>query len=232
MIKIAICDDDKIILDLLKKEIDTVCSRKNLMADSTAFTSGKQLLKEIETFQIVFLDIEMSEMDGIETGCEILRRNPACRIVMATCRTDRFKEVFQFRAYRFLTKPFQISEIEEMFDSYIREQIGCQTIEVYKDRNPYQVLQKHIRYIYSFGSSIELCIQDQIFRKEISLSEAEALLEKRLFFRIHRQTIVNMLWIDRYKNDMVSIGSISLPVSRRRKKAFEKAYTEFDLQFH
>ena len=113
MLRIAIVDDQKEILSYLDSLVKELLPGRAKDYEVCAFQSGEELISQKDYFDIIFLDIEMSGMDGIETGEDVFKRNPDCIIIMATAAIERYKEAFHIRAFRFVTKPFVREEIEE-----------------------------------------------------------------------------------------------------------------------
>ncbi|NLK76986.1 MAG: response regulator [Clostridiales bacterium] len=107
MIKIGICDDEKIVLSVLGTLVKQSLEELEEGGKIINFHSGEELLEEVEKLDVLFLDIEMPGLDGIEVGSQIQKRNLDCKVIMATSRQDRFKEAFKINAFRFITKPFQ-----------------------------------------------------------------------------------------------------------------------------
>ena len=68
-------------------------------------------------------------------------------------------------------------------------------------------------------------------RTEKSLNRLEEELDKRLFFRISREYLVNFAYVDSYSNGVAIVGEERLQVSRRNKKEFERLYREYDLYY-
>lgn len=231
MIQIAVCDDVVEQTVDLQRYIQEYYTAKHMGYRLHIYTTGLELLPDAEKLDIIFLDIKMPNLDGIETGREIRKRNSACKIIMATCMVDRMKEAFYIEAFRFITKPFEQDEIEEALDACMKKTLGSRTIELYYNRNLYEVRQNEIWYIATYDSYCEYMVKGKTLRSEDSLKELEARLDTRMFFRIHRKYIVNMARIRLYENGKVWIKDIELPVSRRRKKKFEQAYMEFDLKY-
>lgn len=231
MIQIAVCDDVVQQTVDLQRYIQEYYTAKHMEYRLHIYTTGLELLLDAEKLDIIFLDIKMPDLDGIETGREIRKRNAACKIIMATCMVDRMKEAFYIEAFRFITKPFEQDEIEEALDACMRKTLGSSMIELYYNRNLYQIRQNEIWYIVTYDSYCEYMVKGKTLRSEDSLKDLEDQLDRRMFFRIHRKYIVNMARIRSYENGKVWIKDIELPVSRRRKKKFEQAYMEFDLRY-
>lgn len=224
---IAICDDEEIIVELFEKLLVSILVQQEQSFNIFCFTSGEDLLNSVDTMELVFLDIEMPGIDGIEVGKVICNKNPRCKIVMATSRVERFKESFKINAFRFVTKPFEKAEIEEVIDAFGKLKTGKRRIKVYLDRNEYEIEEKQIKYILAFNSYSKFVVNNKIFRKEISLKEVESMIDNQIFFRINKQYLINLFWITKYQNGIIQIGDESFKVSRRRKKEFEQSYTQF-----
>lgn len=229
MLRIAICDDEKIIIDELYEMINTILHNHYYDNQIMIFQNGEGVLEEAEKTDIVFMDIEMPDKDGLQLGQELKERNPKCKIIMATGMVERFKEAFQIRAHRFVTKPLDKEEVEEALISAIEECKEESSIEVYCQRNAHNILQKDIQYIEAYGGYYEFEVEGKRFRKVISLSELENILDSNLFVRIDRRYIVNMQHIEQYKEEHFMIGKKQFSISRRRQKDFERKYIEFDL---
>jgi len=103
---------------------------------------------------------------------------------------------------------------------------GTKKIEVYRNREKYNILCKDIFFIEAVESSIEFILEEGRYRKESSLSELEKELEKATFFRINRQCIVNIDKIEKYEKGNIFIHGYIKRVSQRRKKEFQIAYRE------
>lgn len=229
--KIAICDDEWIIVEQLNGMVSECIEKKGIEYSINTFLSGMDIIQSEIIFDLIFLDIEMPEIDGIEIGKRIRKNNYKCKIIMATSRVERFKEAFQLDAFRFITKPFDKSEIKEAIDAVLATKLGMEEIELYLNRNAYKVQQRSIKYITTYDSISEFIIKDKILRRDISLDSLENILDERLFFRIHRKMIVNLGFVTHYNQGIISIGEKEIKVAIRKRKAFEKAYIEFDLNY-
>lgn len=231
MFYIGVCDDEPLILLELQKIITDICSDSGYECEVRVFETGEAILNQIEELNLAFLDIEMPGLDGIELGRRISQRNPKCKIIMATGKVERFKEAFHIKALRFVTKPFDRWEVEEALTAAMeRHYVSC-PIELFYQRNKYEVPQEEIQYIQTYGSSAEFLVGERWLRKEISLSDLEKVLDERLFVRLSRQYIVNLRWIHSYEGNSVYIADKRFTISRRKHKEFEQKYIEYDLKY-
>lgn len=229
--KIGICDDELIVREILMEKIEACLKILGGEAEIIPFISGAAVLPKSKTLDILFLDIEMPEMDGIKVGKMMHQRNPKCKIIIATSKAERIKEGFYIQAHRFITKPFLEEEIKEAIESCMKASIGKKTIVVYENRIPYEVMQCDIKYVEAYDSYCEFGIGKERMRKETSLQKLEELLEQEIFCRVSRKYIVNLLLIETYMEGVVETGGKRIEVSRRNRKIFEKRYYECDLKY-
>ncbi len=229
MIKIGICDDEPIILEILDELIEECLLEMKAEGEIILFHSGDEVLEEIESLDILFLDIEMPGMDGIEVGHKIKNYKTDCNIVLATGREERYKEAFRIKAFNFVTKPFEKEEIKETLEMCFEERLDMKKIEVYNQRNKFEIYLKDVRYILAGDSYVEFILEKGRFRKEISLLKLEKTLDKRIFFRINRHCIVSMRWITKYKDGIIFMEDMQFKISRRNKKEFERRYIDYDV---
>lgn len=231
MIRIGICDDEFYIIEILKKLIQECIIKLKKECEIYSYYSGKEILNDSDRLDLIFLDIEMPGMDGIEIGKILQRNGYNGKVIMATAMEGRFKEAFSIEAFRFVTKPFQKEEILQVLEDYMKTMLGTQQIKVYKERNEFIFYQKDILYVRSINSAVELHMKKGIFRKESSLSEMEEILDSKLFYRISKQYLVNLQEISNYRNGFIVVQGEELKVSVRKKKEFEKVYMMFDVNY-
>lgn len=229
--KIGICDDEMIIAIKLKKMVSEILQKQHIQAEIDVFVSVMKLIKNIDSYDGVFLDIEMPEIDGIYAGKKIKSIKPDCVVIMATGCEDRYREAFHIKADDFITKPFDKYKIEEAIDIIVNENRDIQTIQLYKDGIRYNIKQKDIIYIEAYDSYTQYYTKNNRFRSEKSLTKIEDELNNKSFFRLRREIVVNMKWIDKYENNCVHIKDRKVMPSRGKKKEFERAYVEFDLGY-
>ena len=110
---IGICDDEYNVAICLKQIIESFEYDMNCICKVLIYQSGYELLHNLEELEVIFLDIDMPELDGIDIGKRIKELKANCSIIIESGRTDRFKDAFLISAVRFITKPFNQDEIKE-----------------------------------------------------------------------------------------------------------------------
>lgn len=229
---IGMCDDENLVLNVLEQHLIAYeKNNKNNKFEIKRYLCGSELLKNIRKIDAVFLDIDMPELDGIETGKRIIKTHENCKIIMSTGREDRYKEAFQIRAFRFITKPFCYTEIEEALNGVFSEDVGMQQVEVFCERNTYALQQRQINYVKAYNGYIEIYTGTKKYRKDCSLNRLEEELDFRLFTRISREIIVNFHFVNSYECGKIIMNHETFMVTRRRKKRVEQSWIEYDLKY-
>lgn len=113
---IAICDDDKSFRDLLEKHLKNYFNGRSIPLNFFQFYSGEELLDNQLLFDLVFLDVEMSNINGIDAGKELRRKNPHSIIFVITSYDCYLDDAFKIRAFRFLSKPLNVVRLYKALD--------------------------------------------------------------------------------------------------------------------
>lgn len=101
MIRIGICDDNKIIAEKTKNCIESWSGEKS----ACVYYSGEELLREKKNFDLIFLDIDIPKIDGIETAKKIREYNKCVKIIYLTSFTYYVNQAFKVHAFAYLNKP-------------------------------------------------------------------------------------------------------------------------------
>lgn len=101
--RILICDDDTLIIEQLKKYIESYFESNHLKCpELVSFTSGEALLTDKGEKDIVFLDIEMPGMNGIYVGNELKKANRNVIVFVVTSYSEYLDEAMRFHVFRYL----------------------------------------------------------------------------------------------------------------------------------
>lgn len=110
MIKIAICDDEKTEIDLLYKEIMKAADEADIIVSCDKLLYGNILLDHIQNrktvYDIIFLDIYMPDITGLNLAKNIKKFSPKTEIVFVTLSRQHAVEAFDLHALHYIIKPF------------------------------------------------------------------------------------------------------------------------------
>lgn len=115
--RIAICDDEKEIRDILSRKIKKICSG----AEIILYQSGKELLLADTQPDLCLLDIQMSEPNGMETAKEFRKTNKKAILIFVTALDDYVFDAFDVGAFHYLLKPFDDAKFDEVIKSALMQ---------------------------------------------------------------------------------------------------------------
>lgn len=230
MITVAVCDDEKYLTDQIKKLVSDFFRGKNMEASVVCFSNGEDLLKYDKSIDILFLDIQMNGMDGMEAAKELRSRNFGGYIIFITILKEMVFQSFEVQAYDYLVKP-----IEEKKFKRTMERLFASMKNVNEEK---LLVQKgYERSIISFDDIVFCEIIDR--KVYLHLASAEVVdfydrienLEARLdsrFFRCHRSYLINLKYLKSYKNGVAYMeNGKEIPISRLRGKAFSEVVLQY-----
>ena len=232
MLKIAICDDEKIFLQKIGKLVLDYVNKNNINIEVQYFLSGEELLGVKDSYDIIFLDVEMPKVSGIEVGYQLKKRNNQAKIILVTSHNEVYKTGYKIDAFRFVTKPIDKEELFEAIESAISAMIGQNRVLLSTNGAKQSVKQKDIIYVLADGSQTILFTKNMSYRSEKTLEYWGEELDKRLFVRTHRSYLINMSVIVSFTKNEISIETgEKIPISRRKYNDFRKKYIEFDVNY-
>lgn len=228
MLRIAICDDEKPFLQIMEDYLKLYLSKKSIDYKIDVFSSGWKLIElgqDITSYTIVFLDINMKEVDGIKTARAIRKNSDDIFIVFVTAFIDFSLEGYKVGALRYLLKT------SDNFEDSVSE---C--MDVIMDRMDYDIPHKkfHFResskdvaleqiiYIESRLHRLEFHIMEdsvKTYTMYDTLNNIEQELDSGEFLRIHQSYLVNMKYIKSIRNKMVVLENreeFTIPKARYR----------------
>ena len=210
MIKIAIVDDEEQtreqILRTLKENI-----QKQHEVEIKLYASGESFFEEIqkgETADILFTDIQMQQLDGVELGKLVRRLCPDMYIVFITSYEEYAAESYRIEAYQYILK----QDLEFRLPGVAEQLIKDGTEQV-------KLLYKDILYLYkSKGAKYVNYVTTQgVVRERTSLENALKMLNSRQFLLVERGYAVNIKQICRVSGDTIYLEKgYEVPVSKAR----------------
>lgn len=227
MIRIAIVDDEKIILNSIHKKIEKILYDLNTESEIQDFTSGKTALKEITkmNFDIVFLDIDMPDVSGMEIAKKIRIQDEKLEIVFITNKDELVYDTIKFSPFRFIRKSRLDEEIQETLHEFIAKLNNRKAVYVFSTSNGEKTVQPvRIRYIEVSSHKLSIHLPNESFVTNGNLKDIEELFYTYGFIKIHHSFLVNFRFVNYIKrNEVILDNGMTLPLSRSRceKTKFE-----------
>jgi len=222
MIKIAICDDEPMMAQELAGHLAEYMKEKSITAyDLSSFPDGRALLDAIDRFDVIFLDIQMDQPDGMETARLLRRRGDYSLLVFVTVLKELVFDAFQVDAYDYLLKPLDSDHFERTMDravSTLAQRTG-KSIVIQRGSSCDVVPLAQIMYCEVQGRKVYVHQSDgKIIDYYDNLENFERQMDSR-FFRCHRSYLVNLDYVRGCDTVLVTLSlGAQIPVSRLRER--------------
>ncbi len=229
-LRIAICDDEK---DELAKEIcliQELLNEKNVSYKIDTYTSAEELLSSHVLYDILFLDVEMGDINGIDAAKKLLESKDDTFIFFITNYSIYSDRASDIRAHRFLPKPVDRDRLSSGIDSALRKLSDVTKIITATDmesKKRYKIPIASIIFIENTGrhTKIYLNTRPAFVAEEIfSIIKERIESEVEYFAMPHQSYYVNMRFVDDYDKKEVKMSygkkTYTAIMTRNRYKAF------------
>lgn len=204
--RVLIADDEPGMRLILRKKIEKA-EGFALAGEAVNGEEAVSLFQELHP-QVVFLDVDMPEKNGIECARAIQDMNPAAIIIFATAHEEYREEAFEVYAFDYLVKPFNLERLEQTLERILKTRRPAETKPLPKPATVKPVegrlMLKHKDGIAFIDQQDILLVQredratviytedGQRYLLSETLSETEARLDPAIFFRCHKSYIINL----------------------------------------
>lgn len=231
MIKVAICDDMKGFRDDIESRLRIWSLERGINIDIKQFDGGVPLLHSLNDngmFDLIFLDVEMGELDGMEIAAKIRAADYLTSIIFVSQYEDYYKEAYDFHPMNFLSKPVNQGKVNEVMDYYLKiQQRNTETFSFFINKTMYTIWITDILYFCSERRKINIVCRDKIYTIYGKLNDIEKQMEERTckFVRIHQSFLVNLAHIREYHySEVVVSNGESLLISKEKRKAVREIH--------
>lgn len=235
MFKIAICDDDRNYWRVVKETVSRYSSNIKGIA-FYEYSSGEELLADThQIHNLLFLDIQMAEMDGNEAAKEFRAANKSAVLVFCTNYQEPTTESFKVQPYRYIMKDFSDRMLTEEMPDILNEMMARSEIlylTITEDGKVSRIPIDQILYVSMAKRGAVIHKYSNAPDKETSCRETVGELYGQLsemgFAYAHNSYIVNMANIIHISKTVITLkDNTELNISRSRKVQFDEAFSNF-----
>ncbi|HEX3038479.1 MAG TPA: LytTR family DNA-binding domain-containing protein [Oscillospiraceae bacterium] len=226
--RIAICDDEKIMREDLKNKIDQYAITYQQIIFYNEFESGEELLSCNIPFDIIFMDYQMGGISGMEAAV-ILRKNKIkATIIFLTSYPEVVFQSFEVNTFRFLLKPLDKNKLFAALDDYTASLNSENRFIIKQNGTTYWVPFREIIYFEAKNQYTITQTINHTYLYNDTISKAEILLPTNCFVRCHRSYIVNMEHILNHTlTDIQFDNGERAIISRNFYKSFKAQYITY-----
>jgi DNA-binding LytR/AlgR family response regulator len=230
MLRIAICDDDALSVVDIKNLIESWSVELAAKLEIDTFDNGDSLLRasDISRYDIIFLDIVMPLLNGIDTAKELRDQDKSVKIVFLTSSTEFALQSYSVKATDYCIKPITYQKLSEVMDDCTvminqePEYLTLKTVggfqKIYLHEIEYVEAQnKRVFFFLRSGQEIEILQPLYTFENVLTVSKG--------FFKCHRSYLVYMSNVDYFNAvEIKTKAGRRVPIARGYGKAFQDAY--------
>ena len=221
--KIAIVDDSSLDRDFLKNGLEIIFEERNIEnLEIQEFSSGEELLNYLrenpsDFFHIIFMDIYMEDLTGVETAKAIRKTDEQVKIVFITTSNEFASESYEVRAEDYLIKPFDGQRMNKIIDRFFRKNKEVKILEFPNGR---KVSVNSIVYTSFSGHYVTVFMKDG--------EKVQIRCTQKNFISSFKGVIVNLEQVDGIEEDRFRMKDGEfVPISRRKYGEVKKQYTDF-----
>lgn len=231
MIKFAVCDDEKIHIDIICGLLDEVMKKSGLAYAVFKYSTATGLVNTKENYDILFLDIKLDAgTDGIKLGQRINEsRSPAPIIILVTSQNDKVFDGYHTKAHRYLMKPIRYEMFIEAVMSAIAElNNSAKRLEVRQNQTTYFIPIQTIEYIEGIKKRKIIHAQGSEYYIYENWEDILPKLPSNQFFQIHQSFCINFEMVSSMNRTEITLNSgKTILMARSKKKEFATALNSY-----
>ncbi|MBQ8160630.1 MAG: response regulator transcription factor [Clostridia bacterium] len=229
MLLIAITDDDPRDADALRAAVETYCEEQHVSAMVQTFHDGLDLIRSTEKHDIVFLDIQMGKLDGMETAHLIRKMDQDCILIFVTNMAQFAIKGYEVDALDFILKPVKQASISFVMSKALKrlQQSGHSMFSLKTPDGTVSLSENDITYVEVFDHNLVYHTLRGDYTVRGRLSDVEEKLNSDRFVTCNRSFIVNLRHVTSINTDCLLIGDTRIAVSKSHRKDLMTRFSSF-----
>ncbi|MBR2561399.1 MAG: response regulator transcription factor [Eubacterium sp.] len=210
-LQIAIVDDLQADRERLEKDIRIWAARQKVKITLLkTYTRGEDILQEYQQgmFNLVFMDIVMDELNGIETAGKLREFDTDLLIVFQTTSREYAFDAFPVHPFDYIIKPYDTEKLGQVLREAIRVlNAGNTTISIRTQQGSLEVPLQKIGAALSHGHTVDISLTDKsVLQSRMTFREIEKLLLPHAqFLTCNRGVLINMDHVDSMRGSIVQM---------------------------
>lgn len=229
--RIACIDDEKNFRDVIKEFLNRYAEEEHCQYNVEFFDSGMNfLLKKRDFFNILFVDIDMPEMDGMRFANKVRAYDEKCLIVFITNLQNYAIRGYEVNAFDYILKPLSYPIFKKKMDRILTAVLrnSYESIIFTVGFQKKKVLINDIVYIETYKHKVLYHLISEDIEQRGSMTDTYEALKNHGFELCNSCYLVNLKYVEKIDSDLVIMtGNIQLHISRPRYKKFIDAFTSY-----
>lgn len=230
--QIAICDDEKNIRELIGNKVKNLYPK----AEVCFFQTGEELLLSNRLIDILFLDIQMAGINGMETARKLRKTKKKMILIFVTVIKDYVFQAFDVGAFHYLVKPIDDTKFANVLHKAV-EQLCFETLEKNEAKEKYMMVKNggiHVKVL------LDDIIYAEVFNRKVVIHKKDADIEYygkmsdlekvagKAFFRPHRSYLINFKYVEKYNATTIYLEKGTAIMAKKKYSEFVKSYMKYN----
>ena len=229
MLLIAIADDDAEDAERLKKYVDLYCAEHKIASMTHVFSDGMDFIRSGESYDIVFLDIQMKTLDGLETA-RLLRKIGMESILIFVTNMAQFAiKGYEVDALDFIIKPATKESISYVLEKALKR-LSASSSNSFSLKTPggtISVSENEISYVEVFDHNLVYHTTKGEYTIRGRLTDVQEKLNPERFVLCNRSFLVNLRYVSNITSDFLKIGDTRISISKSHRKELMQRFSSF-----
>ena len=224
-LSIAVCDDEPIICN----ELASLIQQHHPDYRIQSFHTGQALLSSDLNFDLLLLDIEMPDINGMDLSRKLRTTNKNVCISFISNHTELMPDAFKVRAFRFLKKPIVPEQVEELLMNFENELLSQEMISFHENGVLRRVWIDDVICFEAFGDGTYIYTRNATYETSVPLKNWVASLPPEQFFQTHKSYLISLRHMQAIQKNEAVMNHMKMPVpiSRRKLAECKRAFLEY-----
>lgn len=230
MIRIALVDDDQNMIEEAESYIKKYYQEDTEKYQISRFPDGRNLISGYRpVYDIIFLDIQMADLDGMKTARKIRDMDQNVILVFMTNLAKYAVRGYEVDALSFMVKPFGYGQFSVNLQKaeHLLNRIQCNRLVLHLDGDLKVLNRDEIYYVEVYDHWLIYYMEDSFYKVRGSMKKLQEQLDESVFVMCNRCYLVNLRYVKAIEGDNLFLGKYILKISRSRKKLFIEALTRY-----
>lgn len=229
MLNIAIVDDNEKSCQELKEFVEKCLDDSGREYSVRCFRSGLELIVNFQSYDLLFLDIKMEKMDGMETASLVRKLDENVLIVFVTAMAQYAISGYKVDALDFILKPADMFSMQYVLKKALKilDGRGRHNMLLKTNDGVEVIPAEEIYYVEIYDHDLIYHTKRGDYKVRGKLSDVMEQLNGAAFKTCSRSHLVNLKYVDSVHRDSVILNGCRLPLSRARRREFLQAFAKY-----
>lgn len=231
--RIVFCDDELHSLLAVRQAVEDFFSREeSLQPEYAQYQRGEDLLRQEQTVDIAFLDVEMPDISGIELGRQLKARNPFIKIFIVTAYPDYLDDAMGAQVFRYLSKPVDQNRLRTNLREAVRQyHLDTRSYPIVTEDGVVMCRAEQLMAVEAAQKRVLIHTVDGLLIAKEPMEHWKTTLTLPCFYQTHRSFLINMRFVNAIHRDKVILRhenrQLEAYLTRRRYSHFKDCFLQY-----